>query len=105
MLFLVALVALSDYDRTSQSKLALNKIKESLEMLTTIAKDDAIHDKPIIILFNKTDVFEEKIKTVSLKALDPACPADVEHDFEKGKKFIGRKFLDGESLERLMLVF
>ncbi|KAJ6252103.1 g protein alpha i subunit [Anaeramoeba flamelloides] len=89
---LIYIVALSEYDQKLFENFNINRLAESLELFTKISNNNYFENKNCIIFFNKTDLFEEKIKKVSLKQCFPEYNGGL--DFEAGKQFIRQKFVD-----------
>ncbi|XP_045899052.1 guanine nucleotide-binding protein G(o) subunit alpha-like isoform X1 [Micropterus dolomieu] len=54
-------VALSSYDRTLMESSSGNRLQESLELFTSICTNTVFRSTSLILLMNKTDLFQEKI--------------------------------------------
>ncbi|KAJ6247446.1 guanine nucleotide-binding protein g(o) subunit alpha [Anaeramoeba flamelloides] len=89
---LIYVVAISEYDQKLYEDESINRMIESYELLYNTANTEIFLKTNCVILFNKMDIFEEKIKSV-----DPICcfsEYDGGFDYEKSKKFITDKFID-----------
>lgn len=59
---IIYIIAISEYDQyTFNSTEQRNALKDSLELLRTVAYNECFSDIAIILVFNKLDIFEEKI--------------------------------------------
>uniref|UniRef100_A0A4W5PWF1 Guanine nucleotide binding protein (G protein) alpha v1 n=1 Tax=Hucho hucho TaxID=62062 RepID=A0A4W5PWF1_9TELE len=54
-------VALSDYDMTLMEDRSMNRLQESLELFTSICTNIVFRSTSLILLMNKSDLFQEKI--------------------------------------------
>jgi GTPase SAR1 family protein len=63
-------VAISEYDQQLYEERRVNRIQESLQVFSSIATE-FFPKTPIIIFFNKIDIFREKIKEVKIKPYYP----------------------------------
>jgi GTPase SAR1 family protein len=63
-------VAVSEYDQQLYEERKVNRIQESLQVFSNIATE-FFPKTPIIIFFNKIDIFKEKIKEVKVKPYFP----------------------------------
>lgn len=68
---IIYLVAISEYDQFSFGGDGRNCLRESLELLRTITSYEYFNDISIILVFNKNDLLEEKIKHSHLKDYFP----------------------------------
>ncbi|KAJ6235184.1 guanine nucleotide-binding protein g(o) subunit alpha [Anaeramoeba flamelloides] len=89
---LIYIVALSEYNQKLFEDLDVNRLRESFGLFSKISNNDFFENKNCVVFFNKVDLFEEKIKKEDLKQCFPDYKGGF--DFEAGKKFIKRKFLD-----------
>ncbi|KAJ3429994.1 g protein alpha i subunit [Anaeramoeba flamelloides] len=92
LLIYVRIVALSEYNQKLFEDLDVNRLRESFGLFSKISNNDFFEHKNCVVFFNKVDLFEEKIKKEDLKQCFPDYKGGF--DFEAGKKFIKRKFLD-----------
>ncbi|XP_037827353.1 guanine nucleotide-binding protein G(q) subunit alpha-like [Lucilia sericata] len=58
---IIYMVAISEYDQFSLDSKHGNSLKESIELLNSIMSFQYFQDTALIIVFNKLDIFEEKI--------------------------------------------
>jgi len=63
--------SLSEYDQTLREDDSQNRMKESLLLFDEICNSPWFRDTAFILFLNKTDLFEEKIKRVSIKIVFP----------------------------------
>eukprot|EP00118_Oscarella_pearsei_P026589 m.310132 g.310132 ORF g.310132 m.310132 type:complete len:358 (+) comp49766_c0_seq1:130-1203(+) len=64
-------VALSAYDLTLREDSEVNRMKESLKLFSSILNNKWFTDTSVILLLNKKDLFEEKIKHAPLTVCFP----------------------------------
>lgn len=64
-------VALSEYDLTLREDSHTNRMLESLRVFRDILKNKWFTNTPVILFFNKTDLFKEKIQRVDLNVTFP----------------------------------
>jgi hypothetical protein len=68
-------VALSEYDQFIAEDVKVNRLHESIKIFADLmikqSEFPSVHHKPVIILFNKMDVFEAKLKRVPLSKFFP----------------------------------
>ncbi|KAJ6229164.1 guanine nucleotide-binding protein g(o) subunit alpha [Anaeramoeba flamelloides] len=84
-------VSLNEYDEKLFEDTNVSRMQESLLLFDEICNSRWFTDIPIILLFNKDDLFREKIKTKDLNV----CFDDYEGgcDYDNALKFIREKFL------------
>lgn len=87
-------VSLSEYDLAMLEDTSKNRMQESLELFCHVTKllESRHEEIPILLVFNKLDIFSEKIKTVPLTICFPDFNGPVE-DLESASKFIEKEFL------------
>jgi GTPase SAR1 family protein len=83
--------SLADYDLTCYEDDITNRMNESLDLFEEIVNGNWFKDTPIILFFNKLDIFKSKIEQIDLKV----CFEDYSGglNFEAAIKFIEQKFL------------
>ena len=64
-------ISIAEYDQVLEEDHSMNRMKESMNLFETIINNEYFKLKPIIIFFNKKDIFEEKIKTKGIKTFFP----------------------------------
>jgi len=64
---IVFVVSLSEYDLKCYEDDSTMRMKESLVLFDEICNSKFFQNTPIILLFNKEDLFRQKIKNVDLK--------------------------------------
>ncbi|KAJ3426284.1 guanine nucleotide-binding protein g(o) subunit alpha [Anaeramoeba flamelloides] len=88
---IIYVVAMSEYDQNLYEDENINRMYESLELFDSIASNRIFTRTSIILVFNKMDIFEEKIKKtdpkICFKNYSGGC------DFEKAKKYITKQFI------------
>ncbi|KAG9343717.1 hypothetical protein JZ751_013095 [Albula glossodonta] len=78
------LVSSSEYDQVLMEDRQTNRLMESLNIFETIVNNRVFSNVSIILFLNKTDLLEEKVKTVAIKDYfpeyqgEPHCLADVQ---------------------------
>jgi len=84
-------VSLSEYDLLLYEDEETKRMKESLDLFETVSNNTRhFHSTPIVLIFNKIDLFREKIKNVDLTvAFDDY---DGGKDADKAYKFIVKKY-------------
>jgi len=85
-------VGISEYDQVLREDGKTNRLMEALDLFQSICNNPWLANKPVILFLNKKDLFEEKIKTVSLKV----CFKEYRggNSYKEGTKFIEQKFKD-----------
>ncbi|KAJ6242452.1 guanine nucleotide-binding protein g(o) subunit alpha [Anaeramoeba flamelloides] len=84
-------VAMSEYDQDLYEDETVNRMRESLELFKSTSKNEYFEKTDCSILFNKYDIFQEKIlKGISLKKCFDDFDGEV--DVEVSKDFITKKF-------------
>ncbi|TRZ00350.1 hypothetical protein DNTS_002867 [Danionella cerebrum] len=61
------LVSSSEYDQVLMEDRQTNRLTESLNIFETIVNNRAFTNVSVILFLNKTDLLEEKVKTVNIK--------------------------------------
>ncbi|KAJ3452166.1 guanine nucleotide-binding protein g(o) subunit alpha [Anaeramoeba flamelloides] len=101
---LIYVVALSEYDQKLYEDETINRMHESLETFDNTANNSYFLRTSCILIFNKMDLFEEKIQKV-----DPrTCFRDYRGGLnaEKAKKFVSEKFKNlGQNKKRKVKMF
>lgn len=86
---IIFVTSLSEYNQTLLEDEKKNRIHESIELFEEICNCRYFPTTPIIIFFNKVDIFEEKIKTIDLKCAfsdyNGGCNAKNAYEFIKRK--------------------
>lgn len=92
--FVLFVVNIADYNRPMYEDCTINRLQDSLELFTEILKIEALQDIPIILIFNKIDLFTEKI--VQLGDLSKHFPVynGPPNDPDAGRSFIREMFMD-----------
>lgn len=68
---IIFVTSLSEYDQTLFEDDTMNRMKESLLLFEEICNVRYFKSTSIIVFFNKKDLFEEKIKHISLTSCFP----------------------------------
>ncbi|XP_012735232.2 guanine nucleotide-binding protein subunit alpha-11 [Fundulus heteroclitus] len=90
---LIFLAALNEYDQVLYESETDNRLAESLALFNTIVSSRWFQDSSTILFLNKTDLFEEKIKTSHLADYFPEYTGPS-GDAEPAKKFIEKMYID-----------
>jgi len=86
----IFIASLNDYDLTMEEDKNTNRMHESLLLFRQICDLEYLKKVPLIILFNKDDLFREKIKHTDLRvAFSDYHGGD---DYEVARDFITNKF-------------
>jgi len=80
----IFVVALSDYDLYVKGETGATRLKESLRLFGEVLNSVWLRHIPFILLLNKRDLFEEKIKRQDLSISFP----DYKETKEKGLKMV-----------------
>jgi len=75
----IYLVALNEYDMLMEEDDQTNRMEESLKLFQKLSGSQWLRDSPMIVFFNKSDIFETKIQTRPLSM----CFQDYELFAEK----------------------
>lgn len=89
---LLFFTAISEYDQFLEEDSKVNRMHESLRLFREIINSQWFVETPIVLMLNKRDLFEAKIRTRDLRCCFPeytdGCDAD------KASSYIRRQFLD-----------
>ncbi|KAL0478220.1 heterotrimeric G protein subunit alpha [Acrasis kona] len=88
---LVYVVSLSDYDQKCYEDDTTNRMEEAIDLFDEVCNGRWFQDKLIILVFNKVDIFAEKIKNSSLNKTFSDYYGDSP---EEALAFITEKFLE-----------
>jgi guanine nucleotide-binding protein G(i) subunit alpha len=88
----IFVTSLSEYDLRCYEDDSTLRMKESLILFEEICNSRYFSEIPIVLFFNKVDLFKEKIKNVDLNV----CFKDYQggKDYDKAIKYIIQTFLD-----------
>ncbi|XP_037824280.1 guanine nucleotide-binding protein G(q) subunit alpha-like [Lucilia sericata] len=89
---IIYMVAISEYDQFSLDSKHGNSLKESIELLNSIMSFQYFQDTALIIVFNKLDIFEEKITYSHLADYFPEYSGSP-YDPQEARSFIANIFL------------
>ncbi|KAJ3451497.1 guanine nucleotide-binding protein g(o) subunit alpha [Anaeramoeba flamelloides] len=89
---IIYIVAISEYDQKLYENENVNRLKEAFDLFETTINNEYFEKTNCVLLFNKMDLFEEKIKKVPLSE----CFSEYKDgsDSSQAKKFISNKFLE-----------
>nr|CAG4713734.1 unnamed protein product [Naegleria fowleri] len=90
---IVFVTALSEYDQQLFEDKEMNRMEESLTLFSEICASRYFKTTPIIIFFNKNDLFEEKIKVKDLNICNIFKEYTGGRDAEKARQFIINQFM------------
>ncbi|KAL9653409.1 hypothetical protein ABK040_002045 [Willaertia magna] len=88
----VFVASLGDYDQLLYEDDKTNRMIDSIDLFDEVINSRLLKDVNVILLLNKRDVFEKKIKTKSIKTLFPEYTGT--DDFEHCAKYIEKLYLD-----------
>jgi GTPase SAR1 family protein len=92
---LVYVVAISEYDMLLYEDDRTNRMSESLSLFRDTVNTPFFQNIPVVLLFNKTDIFAEKIKKKDITTAFPEYTGGC--DFARASEYIKAKFLDETS--------
>ncbi|KAK3553044.1 hypothetical protein QTP86_031205 [Hemibagrus guttatus] len=81
------LVSSSEFDQVLMEDRHTNRLTESLNIFGTIVNNRVFSNVSIILFLNKTDLLEEKVKTVAIKDFFPDYEGDP-HSLDDVQKFL-----------------
>ncbi|TRY59602.1 hypothetical protein DNTS_003885, partial [Danionella cerebrum] len=81
------LVSSSEFDQVLMEDRQTNRLMESLNIFETIVNNRVFSNVSIILFLNKTDLLEEKVKTVAIKDYFPEFTGDP-HSLEDVQTFL-----------------
>lgn len=81
------LVSSSEFDQVLMEDRQTNRLMESLNIFETIVNNRVFSNVSIILFLNKTDLLEEKVKTVAIKDYFPEYTGEP-HSLEDVQKFL-----------------
>lgn len=81
------LVSSSEFDQVLMEDRQTNRLTESLNIFGTIVNNRVFSKVSIILFLNKTDLLEEKVKTVAIKDYFPEYEGDP-HSLDDVQKFL-----------------
>lgn len=102
----IFVVGLSEFDQMLVEDSKTNRMVEALQLFDETCNNEYFIDSSFIIFFNKRDLFEEKLKSRTIKSV--AHFADFngpEHDFNAGVDYFRRKFLEKSRLNRSRQIY
>merc|ERR1719489_708850 len=77
----IFVVACSEYDQTLREDPTVNRMTESLRLFASICCSQWFTNSAMLVFFNKTDVFKQKIANVPLQVCFPNFSSKFnEHD-------------------------
>ncbi|KAJ3424885.1 guanine nucleotide-binding protein g(o) subunit alpha [Anaeramoeba flamelloides] len=88
---LIFVIAVSEYNLSLYEEQTVNRMHESLSVFQKTTKNDFLKKKNIVLLFNKVDLFKEKIKKIPLTVCFPEYTGKQE--FEACGDYIQKKFI------------
>jgi hypothetical protein len=91
---IIFIASLSVYDQNIQEDLNQNGMFESLLLFEEICNLKFFRKTPIIIFFNKKDIFQEKIKKVNLNICFKEYKGGL--NFKNALKFIQEKYIESD---------
>eukprot|EP01105_Mastigella_eilhardi_P018380 TRINITY_DN4246_c0_g1_i2.p1 TRINITY_DN4246_c0_g1~~TRINITY_DN4246_c0_g1_i2.p1 ORF type:complete len:388 (-),score=120.61 TRINITY_DN4246_c0_g1_i2:68-1156(-) len=84
-------VAASEYDQTLYEDNTTNRMKDSLKLFADICNNKFFANTAIVVFFNKSDLFAEKLKKIDLSVTFPEYSGGS--DYDKACEFLQNKFL------------
>jgi GTPase SAR1 family protein len=84
--------AVSEYDQTCFEDNDTNRVLESLSQFQWISKHELFKTTPIILLLNKRDLFEAKLKTTPISSISHFSDYDGGADLDKACTYFRKKF-------------
>jgi len=101
---IIFVCALNEYDKKLYEENAVNRMIESLDVFTDTINSSSFKNTQIVLLFNKLDLFKEKIKTKNPKDY---CFPDYkdELDYDKALLYIKNRFLQCNNTNKNITIF
>jgi GTPase SAR1 family protein len=85
------LAALSEYDQLLEEDEKTNRMSEALDLFSQICNEKCLKNTSLILFLNKSDLFAEKLKKVSISVFDPGYKGPP-HDLEASIRHIENIF-------------
>ena len=90
---IIFVAALSEYDQKLFEDTSSNRMMEALTLFESICNNVFFQNASIILFLNKRDLFEKKVKNVSIKDQLPFEDYDgKDHDYDDGVAYFLKKF-------------
>jgi len=92
------LTAINEYDMYLEEDQQTNRLVESLKLWKSLTSSNYFKKTPFILFLNKSDIFQEKVRTSPLSNIFPeygefvAKNPKMKNDFEKGWKYIAQQY-------------
>jgi len=99
---LIFVASLADYDQVLQESAEVNRMEESLKLFKEMCDIQWFKNSHIILLLNKKDLFEEKIKTVNPKDFCFPNYTGGLNEEEASKYFTDQFFLQNTNPDRML---
>lgn len=99
---IVFCAALSCYDQVLREDDQTNAMEDTMQLFEEITNSPFFNSVAMILLLNKRDLFEEKIKTVDLKLWNPHYTGG--NDYEKALQFIRDRFMERHPRPKMLFV-
>ena len=84
-------VSIAEYDQLLDEDQNVNRMKESMKLFEDIVNNQFFKKKSFICFFNKKDLFERKIREISLKPYFPNYRGDP-HSFTESSEFLVEEY-------------
>ncbi|CAI2319792.1 unnamed protein product [Caenorhabditis sp. 36 PRJEB53466] len=89
----IFVTAVSEYDQNLEEDETVNRIHESMNLFGNIVNSPFFKLTPMIIFFNKRDLFEEKVKTTCIR-IAFSDYTGIKDDYMNSMDFIMRSFVE-----------
>lgn len=95
----IYVISMSDYNQNCEEDNRTNRMMEALSVFESVLTNDTFKKKPLILLFNKTDIFKQKLEKYPLYRyllnykVNSNYQSGIEHEYHRGFKFIENMFL------------
>jgi len=87
----IFVMGLSDFDQQSQDKRKTNKfVEDGINLMLEVAKVETLQGVPLIIMLNKKDLFEEKVK-VSETGICATFPEYAGDKNDPKERYVGER--------------
>jgi len=97
----IFVAAVSEYDQMLYEDEKENRVHESIKVFDNIVNNKYFQQSTIILFMNKIDLFEDKIKKVSLKVCFPDYDGD--NSFKDACEYIKMRFMDVNTDENRLI--
>lgn len=96
--YVLFVVAMSEYDQVLFEDRCVNRMHESLNLFREMVNNSFFAETPFIVFFNKKDIFEEKVRSKSIRVAFPTYQGGL-NDVQESADFIVDTFLSQSKVD------